>query len=223
MSLPPFRNVPLSLCPVLFCFVFSFSACLSGASSACSLQVSPWSLTIARLIPTLIPTSVPPLSLAHILPGSAVSSQILQGEVRVHLFQEALPCHSSAPWMLFPLSSYSTYGLDNINLHSFVLFFSHFMHVDGFSKVTPKGQESILSLLLDPQSTGIKLTAYKWYGHVLSTETVLTSNFITLQRAWLKRFHRPLWDPFWKTHLISESIFMHVANAIPTSKTARRS
>ena len=58
----------------------------------------------------------------------------------------------------------------NINLHSFVLFFSHFMHVDFFS-VTSKGQEWILSCLLEPQKVGIKLTTSKWYSHSLFTET----------------------------------------------------
>ena len=58
----------------------------------------------------------------------------------------------------------------NINLHSFVLFFSNFMHVDFFS-VTSRGQEWILHFLLEPQKVGIKLTASKWYSHSLFTET----------------------------------------------------
>lgn len=36
----------------LLCFVFGFSACLSGPSSACSRPVPDWALAVAGLIPT---------------------------------------------------------------------------------------------------------------------------------------------------------------------------
>ena len=52
----------------------------------------------------------------HILLGSAVSSQILQGEVPVHLLQKVLSSHSHAPWMLSSLRSHSIYSLNNIGL-----------------------------------------------------------------------------------------------------------